>query len=129
MIEGAGVQLFSPDRAFTLLVQGKSGKWGWTKGHRELTDNNWLETALREVHEESGFLLGEDYFLCSSQPRQWGKRLYWQGITFKQEPLPRHNTNEHLAIGWVSLKSIQNISLGYDVHHWMLFSNKIHCDF
>ncbi len=128
-LEGAGVQLFTPDRSKTLLVQGKSGKWGWTKGHREFTDKFWLETAIREVMEESGFILGNDYWICTSIPHQWGKRLYWQGITHKDVPQPRHNTNEHLAISWVSLEDLPRIPLGNDVKEWNLYSNKPKCDF
>ena len=128
-LEGAGIQLFTPDRQKTLLVQGKSGRWGWTKGHREPFDTNWLETAIREVREESGFDLGNEYWICSSTPQQWGKRLYWQGITKYDMPEPRHNIYEHLAIAWFPLDNLSNLPLGKDVLEWKRSSNTIHCDF
>lgn len=129
-LEGAGIQLFSPDRQFTLLVQGgKSGRWGWTKGHRESSDTSWLETAVREVKEESGFLLGEDYFICKSTPDQYGKRLYWQGITHTNLPEPVHNVAEHQNIAWVSVQSLPTFQVTRDVEMWMTLSNSVECDF
>lgn len=129
-LEGAGVQLFSPDRQSTLLVQGKKSKrWGWTKGHREHVDASWLDTAIREVKEESGFELEKDYWLCSSTPTQWGKRLYWQGITFADKPTPVHNENEHTSIGWFSNNELASLKLGRDVEEWRMFSNTATCDF
>jgi len=129
-LEGAGVQLFSPDRNYTLLVQGsKSGRWGWTKGHRESTDSSWLETAIREVYEESGFVLGKDYTICNSVPQQWGKRLYWQGIMKETLPTPVHNMNEHGGIGWFPVSTLPNNSSTYDVVEWTTLSRKIKCDF
>ena len=129
-LEGAGVQLFTPDRTNTLLVQGaRSGRWGWTKGHRESTDTSWLETAIREVREESGFELGRDYILCNSVPEQWGKRLYWQGIMRDKQPDPKHNANEHGGIGWFPIHSLEGTRTTYDVVEWLTSSRKIECDF
>lgn len=129
-LEGAGVQLFSPDRQSTLFVQGgKSGRWGWTKGHREPSDTSWLETAVREVKEESGFILGQDYYICKSTPDQYGKRLYWQGITYESLPQPFHNSAEHQNIAWVSLDSLSTFHVTRDVEEWMMDSRRVECDF
>lgn len=129
-LEGAGIQLFSPDRQSTLLVQGKRSKrWGWTKGHREVMDTTWLDTAIREVKEESGFEHGKDYWLCTSSPTQWGKRLYWQGITYSEKPVPLHNQNEHENVEWVPIENLDGLNLGRDVKEWRFFSNKATCDF
>ena len=128
-LEGAGIQLFSPDRTKTLLVQGQSGRWGWTKGHKEPVDDTWLHTAIREVYEESGFHLGIHYRLCTSRPQQWGKRLYWQGITYLDEPEPRHNSVEHRDIGWVSIEELNKFNVGRDVGPWLASYRNITCDF
>lgn len=128
--EGAGIQLYNPLQTHTLLVQGlRSGRWGWTKGHREEDDTSWLKTAIREVKEESGFVLGIHYFICNSFPEQWGKRLYWQGITHLDRPLPNHNQSEHQNIQWVSLEDLSNIQLTKDVLEWSYFSKQVSCDF
>lgn len=127
--EGAGVQLFSPDRQSTLLVQGKKSKrWGWTKGHREDVDATWLDTAIREVKEESGFEVDRDYWICTKEPFQWGKRLYWQGITFEKKPIPFHNALEHANISWFTNDQLSSLLLGKDVIEWQMFSNKVYCD-
>ena len=128
--EGAGIQLYTPDKTKTLLVQGlRSGKWGWTKGHRDADDRSWLETAVREVKEESGFLLGFDYYICNSFPEQWGKRLYWQGITFFDQPTPFHNKSEHRDLQWVSIQDLQGLDLTKDIQEWRVVSGEVKCDF
>jgi 8-oxo-dGTP pyrophosphatase MutT (NUDIX family) len=58
---GAGFILFSADLTRVLLVHDtRSGKWGFTKGHREDYDENDLSTAIRECYEETG--LTTDYY-------------------------------------------------------------------
>ena len=128
--EGAGIQLFTPDRTKTLLVQGqRSGRWGWTKGHRDSVDKSWLETAIREVKEESGFVYGIHYSICNSFPQQWGKRLYWQGVTYLDEPVPIHNVSEHRNIQWVALNDVPLLETTKDVNEWTYLSNSVVCDF
>lgn len=52
---GAGLILLSSDLNSVLLVRdARTGKWGFTKGHRESYDSSDLETAQREVWEEAG---------------------------------------------------------------------------
>ena len=107
------------------MVQGqKSGKWGWTKGHRESRDRTWFDTAIRETYEESGLLLGKDYWICGTLPEQWGKRVYWQGITYSlMIPAPTQD------IRWVPLSSLADLSLTNDVEEWLLYSRRFLCDF
>lgn len=128
--EGAGIQLFNPTHTHTLLVQGmRSGRWGWTKGHREAYDDSWLDTAIREVKEEAGFIHGIHYYICNSLPHQWGKRLYWQGITYLPFPKPFHNKSEHRNIGWISLTDLANYEITKDVEEWYVYSREVECDF
>ena len=52
---GAGLILLSSDINSVLLVKdARTGKWGFTKGHREPYDSSDLETAQRELWEEAG---------------------------------------------------------------------------
>lgn len=58
---GAGFILFSADLSRVLLVHdARSGKWGFTKGHREEYDTTDLSTAVRECYEETG--LSKDHY-------------------------------------------------------------------
>jgi 8-oxo-dGTP pyrophosphatase MutT (NUDIX family) len=60
---GAGLILLSSDLTHVLLVNDtRSGKWGFTKGHREHSDDSDLHTAVREVYEETG-LSTDDYIV------------------------------------------------------------------
>lgn len=62
--KGAGLIILSPDCKYTLLVKGTKypQKWGFPKGHREPYDRDSLETALREVYEETG-LTEDDFYI------------------------------------------------------------------
>ena len=51
---GAGFILMTPDFRVLLVQDAKSKKWGFPKGHREETDASDIETAQREVQEETG---------------------------------------------------------------------------
>jgi len=52
---GAGFVLLSSDLKSVLLVHDtRSNKWGFPKGHRESYDINDLQTATRELFEETG---------------------------------------------------------------------------
>jgi ADP-ribose pyrophosphatase YjhB (NUDIX family) len=45
-----------------LLVKGRKGQiWSFPKGHRERADKNGLACALRELKEETGISLKQDY--------------------------------------------------------------------
>ncbi len=62
---GAGFILLSSDYSSTLLINdARSGKWGFPKGHRENTDANDIETAVRECREETG-LAPDDYVVIN----------------------------------------------------------------
>ena len=51
---GAGFILLTPDFRVLLVQDAKSKKWGFPKGHREDTDLSDIDTAQREVQEETG---------------------------------------------------------------------------
>lgn len=51
---GAGFILMTPDFRVLLVQDAKSKKWGFPKGHREESDASDIETAQREVQEETG---------------------------------------------------------------------------
>jgi 8-oxo-dGTP pyrophosphatase MutT (NUDIX family) len=52
---GAGFVLLSSDLTSVLLIcDTRSGKWGFTKGHRESYDASDCATAEREIFEETG---------------------------------------------------------------------------
>lgn len=51
---GAGLILITPDFRVLLVQDAKTHKWGFPKGHREEIDMDDLQTAIREVKEETG---------------------------------------------------------------------------
>jgi 8-oxo-dGTP pyrophosphatase MutT (NUDIX family) len=117
--QGAGVQLFRGEKV--LLVQGfRSGKWGFPKGHRELSDLDWKSVALREVKEETGYVYGIDYALCDDHVARWGSRLYWRGGMLTEKG-PTHNVTEHRGVKWFPKEEMDGLRLTKDAEEWMHF--------
>lgn len=51
---GAGLIIVTPDFRVLLVQDAKTKKWGFPKGHREPNETSDLQTAIREVEEETG---------------------------------------------------------------------------
>lgn len=111
-----------------LLVQNLlSGNWGFPKGHRELQDITWRDTAVREVEEETGLRENIHYFICSNQPDLWGRRPYWTATALRIGPL-RRNVSEHRAIEWVPVKNLKRYQKNYDLTDWFEKESPIKCE-
>jgi 8-oxo-dGTP pyrophosphatase MutT (NUDIX family) len=63
--EGAGFIFMTEDMDILLLKDTGSGKWGMCKGHRDLDEDHYLDTATREAREELG-LDSDDYYITSA---------------------------------------------------------------
>jgi 8-oxo-dGTP pyrophosphatase MutT (NUDIX family) len=112
----AGVILQSTDRY--LLVQSRfTGKWSFTKGHAEPHDINLLETATREVKEETGFLETIHYTIDSG-PYEIGRSTYWMG-TIKGNHTPTLKQDEHTGVGLFTKKEIRALKTNKDIRSWL----------
>jgi 8-oxo-dGTP pyrophosphatase MutT (NUDIX family) len=112
----AGVILQSADRY--LLVQSRfTGKWSFTKGHAEPWDINLLETATREVKEETGFLETIHYTIDSG-PYEIGRSTYWMG-TINGNHTPTLKQDEHTGAGLFTKKEIRALATNKDIRCWL----------
>jgi len=124
----AGIIVFDRTMSRILLVQSKrTGKWGFTKGHTEMCDVTMLETAVREVEEESGYIEGVHYNLIGMHdPIYLRDRPYWKAVLHSDE-LPKLNNNEHekdhSGIGWFTIRQMSNLKLNKDVRIWLQSRN------
>ncbi len=109
-IQGAGVVIWSgtaKEPRFLLLRNSLHRSWGLAKGHLDAGENLFA-AALREVHEECGFLLEEhdllpDFADCSVyQPRP----DLWKRVTY------------FLARAAVDADGLQR-SAEHDQHLWL----------
>jgi len=94
-----------------LLVQGKTGKWSFPKGHRE-KDETECECAVREIYEETGLTISD----ISSKQIIHPHSYYYFFIELDDE----HATNiidhaEIKDIKWFSLDEIKTIQKNVDV--------------
>jgi len=108
---GAGLILLSSDLTSTLLVHDtRSAKWGFPKGHREPEDANDLQTAVREMWEETG-LTATDYKVCEESfkiSKGGGSYIFRYAIANEQarsksKPGPAHEIS---ALEWVPLQTL-----------------------
>lgn len=112
----AGIILQSADRY--LLVQSRfTGKWSFTKGHAEPWDINLLETATREVKEETGFLETIHYTIDSG-PYEIGRSTYWMG-TINGNHTPTLKQDEHTGAGLFTKKEIRALKINKDIRSWL----------
>ena len=95
---GAGFVILSSDLSSILLVHdARSSKWGFPKGHRESYDKCDLDTAVREVWEETG-LVREDYTIHNDVFKiSKGSQSYlFRYAVLKSE---KHKQNAHVGPG------------------------------
>jgi len=110
----AGIILYDATQSRILLVQSRfTGKWGFTKGHAELWDINPLETAMRELKEEAGYLEVIHYKIRDG-PIYLRCRPYWTAV-LRSDETPILNRAEQSGIGWFRLKEINRLKLNEDV--------------
>ena len=115
--ERAGIILNYKDRY--LLVQNKlSFRWSFTKGHVEPFDVDLLETAQREVKEESGYLEHEQYTIDDTEPKVYGKSTYWTGTVICPDP-PKLKEDEHLGFGWFTKDEMRKLKTTTDISEWL----------
>ena len=115
----AGI-ILTKDNRF-LLVQNKlTGKWSFTKGHAEAQDINLLETAQREVKEESGYLESIHYNINTEPPAFIGRTTYWFG-TVTTDEAPTLQRHEQSGVGWFSRGEIRHLKKNYDVKAWLSY--------
>jgi 8-oxo-dGTP pyrophosphatase MutT (NUDIX family) len=99
----AGVILEHSNGTVLCVKSALSGRWSFTKGHREPFDLTFRETAVREVFEEVGYLEGTHYTLTPAPSTSYGRSVYWQGIpTPLLTQVPRLNASEHSDAAWLS---------------------------
>jgi 8-oxo-dGTP pyrophosphatase MutT (NUDIX family) len=102
---GAGILLKTQDDHYLLVQEAKApNKWGFPKGHTEPEDTSPLETAMRELQEETG--LTSTSYTITRGPFQLlkGEEYYWfyEAMLQSEEVVPCiQNPEETLDIRWV----------------------------
>ena len=115
--ERAGIILYR-DNQYLLVQNRNTSKWSFTKGHSEPFDVNLLETATREVKEESGYLESEHYTIRAG-PYEYGRSMYWYGEVYTTAPHPTLKKDEHFGIGWFTRPEIQLLRTNKDIRVWL----------
>lgn len=94
-----------------LLVHGRlSKKWSFPKGHCKRGETD-LETAQRELYEETGLKLNTKY---SSYHKLKGGSYFVFAVTGR--PLATCNDNREIdQVAWFSINNISNIETNVDV--------------
>jgi len=123
MLVGAGFILRNAQYQILLVCDARSGRWGFPKGHPERCDlGQPINTAMREVWEETGLKALEHYSIDTGKPRRIGKRLYYSGVSnatsFEGATAP---AGEISAVRWWSVDELAGREdvLNSDLRCWL----------
>ncbi len=102
---GAGLILLTPDFRVLLVQDAKTQKWGFPKGHREDYDENDVQTAIREVYEETGissasYILQEPGFRITKGSSSY---IFRYAIMHTRQMGEVQNSKEISHMQWVSI--------------------------
>jgi 8-oxo-dGTP pyrophosphatase MutT (NUDIX family) len=100
-----------------LLLQGVKGSWSFPKGHTEPSDATTLDTAIREMWEETGYVHGQDYEIVGDKMRL-DKRIYWMARPLRSLQNPVLSPREHKAFKWVPIEDIEWLNTNTGVKVW-----------
>jgi 8-oxo-dGTP pyrophosphatase MutT (NUDIX family) len=116
----AGVILHHPNGTVLCVKSALSGRWSFTKGHREPFDADFRATAVREVFEEVGYREGTHYTFMPAPSTVYGRSHYWQGITTPLlTQVPRLNASEHSAAAWLAPRELRGRRTTPDIKDWL----------
>ena len=118
--EGAGLILLTPDLKVLIVQDAKTGKWGFPKGHREAQDNGDLETACRELLEETGirpesFKLYDPSFRIT---RGSSSYLFRYGIIPREEGAVQ-NICEITQLAWIPFFALISPAAEFDGNKYL----------
>lgn len=110
------------DTRYLLLKGADTGIWSFPKGHTEPEDVTPLDTAVREVSEETGLRVDLDYRL-TRQSTRYGRNLYWEAETTHYfTPKITLRSREHSTYLWLTFDEIINVKaskVNRDIREWV----------
>ena len=113
---GAGIILRDGDD-YLLLQGAQTGIWSFPKGHAEPTDQDLMDTAIRETYEETGYVHGQDYQIVG-EPVRLDKRSYWNAVPIRNLMQPRIS-DEHWRWRWVTKTDMEWLQVNNGVRDFM----------
>ncbi len=118
--EGAGLILLSPDLKILIVQDARTGKWGFPKGHRELQDNSDLETACRELLEETG-IRPDSYTVHEPSFRitRGSSSYLFRYASAVQEEGRIQNAREISQIAWIPFQALINPPAEFDGNKYL----------
>ena len=103
----AGVIIYDPATNSVLLVQSRGNLWGFPKGSMEEGEIP-METALREVREETGISLVEDDLGISHNINK--NVTYYVTVMQRSNILVQETVgNDANSIAWLSIECLQDL--------------------
>ncbi len=109
-VKAAGFVLLTKERNPKFLLMKHPRRWDLPKGHCE-PNETYLETALRETHEETGIApksiaVDEDFVFVTKYPvtyKRWGDEVFKKKVKYFLgflEKRPKLTLTEHESAKW-----------------------------
>jgi 8-oxo-dGTP pyrophosphatase MutT (NUDIX family) len=106
-----GCICISPNNTILLVKGRKSQKWSFPKGHRERTDYSSLDCALRELKEETGVTLENNYVAVKKYK---AAEYYIYSVPYEYSLLP-YDTREVEEADWFTFSQVKELNKNIDV--------------
>ena len=118
-LQGSGIVIFNTKRTHILLIlDSRSEKWSIPKGHWETYDASLLDTAIREVQEETHFLWGYDYMIDCTAGVFLNYMIY-EGYAPSMQLRAQSSEKEHVSkIAWIDLQTILTLPINHVTKLW-----------
>lgn len=118
-IQGAGIVIFNKERTHVLFIKdSRSNKWSIPKGHWETYDETLLDTAIREVQEETWLLWGYDYMIDQIAGKISNYMIY-ESTALSMQLRQTSSEKEHVSeIAWIDIKTISSLHTNLVTSLW-----------
>lgn len=119
MRSGAGLVIQHPTESAVLLVRdSRTNKWSFPKGRSESIDVNYIDTAIRETLEETGFIQYKHYVLKNKSRACAHTQLVLAQALTSELPFTSCKEQHVAEVAWMPIKSVRSIDANLSLRMW-----------
>jgi 8-oxo-dGTP pyrophosphatase MutT (NUDIX family) len=117
---GAGLVIYHPTESAVLLVRDiRTNKWSFPKGRVESIDVDYMDTAVRETLEETGFIQYKHYVLKNNKSRSCARTYLVDAQALTSELPFTSRKDQYVAeVAWMPISKVNAINGNLSLRMW-----------